>query len=314
MKILVTGGAGFIGSNIANALGENKDNEIVALDDLSLGIPSNLSAKVRFVKGSVKDPQLLQELCKGCDFVFHDAAKSSSPMFKENPSHGVDVNAIGFMNVMEAAKKNNVQKVIYASSSSLYNGSPMPFNEHQIISPRSFYEASFYCREVLARSYYLEWGVKSIGLRYFSVYGPNEGHKGKYANNITQFIWDVMAGKRPVVYGDGTQTRDFTHVSDVVRANILAMESGIDHGIYNVGTGVQTSFTSVIRAISEDLGSDVTPVYLANPIKNYVQDTLADTTLARSSLGFEAKTRLKEGIKRATAYWRDEKVPVITAN
>ncbi|HEY7734719.1 MAG TPA: NAD-dependent epimerase/dehydratase family protein [Nitrososphaera sp.] len=314
MKILVTGGAGFIGSNIANALGKDRDNEVVALDDLSLGAASNLSTNVRFVKGSVKDPHLLQELCQGCDFVFHDAAKSSSPMFRENPSHGVDVNAIGFMNVMEAVKKNNVRKVIYASSSSLYNGSSMPFNEHQFISPRSFYEASFYCREVLARSYYLEWGVKSIGLRYFSVYGPNEGHKGKYANNITQFIWDMMAGKRPVVYGDGTQTRDFTHVSDVVRANILAMESGIDYGIYNVGTGVQTSFASIVRAISEDLCSDIAPIYLANPIKNYVQDTLADTTLARSSLGFEARIRLGEGIKRATAYWRNAKIPVIPAN
>ncbi len=312
MKILVTGGAGFIGSNIANALGE--DNDIVALDDLSLGVAANLSANIRFVKGSVMDPHLLQELCKDCDFVFHDAAKSSSPMFKENPSQGVDVNAIGFMNVMESAKKNNVRKVIYASSSSLYNGSSMPFNEHQFVSPRSFYEASFYCREVLARSYYLELGVKSIGLRYFSVYGPNEAHKGKFANNITQFIWDVMAGKRPIVYGDGTQTRDFTHVSDVVNANVLALKSGIDYGIYNVGSGVQTSFASVVRAISEGLGSDITPIYLTNPIKNYVQDTLADTTLARSSLGFEAKCRLEEGIKRAIAYWRNEKVPVIPAN
>jgi UDP-glucose 4-epimerase len=314
MRILVTGGAGFVGSNIANSLGESKDNDIVALDDLSLGVPSNLSANVRFVKGSVMDPLLLQELCKDCDFVFHDAAKSSSPMFKENPSHGVDVNAIGFMNVMESAKKNNVRKVIYASSSSLYNGSSMPFNEHQFVSPRSFYEASFYCREVLARSYYLEWGVKSIGLRYFSVYGPNEGHKGKFANNITQFIWDVMAGKRPIVYGDGTQTRDFTHVSDVVNANVLAMDSGIDYGIYNVGTGVQTSFTRVVKAISEGLGSDISPIYMANPIKNYVQDTLADTTLARTSLGFEAKCRLEEGIKRAIAYWRNERAPVIPAS
>lgn len=314
MKILVTGGAGFIGSNIANALGEDKNNEIVALDDLSLGATSNLSTRIRFVKGSVMDPHLLHELCKDCDFVFHDAAKSSSPMFKEHPSQGVDVNAIGFMNVMESAKKNNVRKVIYASSSSLYNGSSMPFNEYQFVSPRSFYEASFYCREVLARSYYLEWGVKSIGLRYFSVYGPNEGHKGRFANNITQFIWDVMAGKRPVVYGDGSQTRDFTHVSDVVKANVLAMESGIDYGIYNVGTGVQTSFTSIVRAISEDLGSDIAPIYLANPIKNYVHDTLADTTLARSALGFEAKCCLDEGIKRAIAYWRNGKIPAIPAN
>ncbi|MGH9878685.1 MAG: NAD-dependent epimerase/dehydratase family protein, partial [Nitrososphaerales archaeon] len=176
MRILVTGGAGFIGSNLANRFAESADNEIIALDDLSLGTPTNLSEGVRLVKGSVMDRELLVELTRGCDYVFHDAARSSSPMFKDRPSEGVDVNAIGFMNVMEAAKENGVKKVIFASSSSLYSGLPKPFKESQVITPRSFYEASFYCREILAKSYYLEWGLKSIGLRYFSVYGPNEKH------------------------------------------------------------------------------------------------------------------------------------------
>jgi UDP-glucose 4-epimerase len=121
-------------------------------------------------------------------------------MFKDDPRQGVDINALGFMNVMESAKRNNVKKVIYASSSSMYNGLPIPFKESQIIAPKTFYEASFYCREILAKSYYLEKGVSSIGLRYFSVYGPNEKHKGQFANNISQFIWSITSGKSPILY------------------------------------------------------------------------------------------------------------------
>ncbi|MCI0564446.1 MAG: NAD-dependent epimerase/dehydratase family protein [Nitrososphaera sp.] len=306
MRVLVTGGAGFIGSNLANELAENSDNQVIALDDLSLGIASNLSNRVQFVRGSIKDPELLLRLTRGVDYVFHDAAKSSSPMFKDSPSHGVDVNAIGFMNVMECSRKNSVKKVIFASSSSLYNGQPMPFKESQILSPRSFYEASFYCREVLARSYYLEWGMKSVGLRYFSVYGPNERHKGKFANNITQFLWDVSSGTRPVVYGDGSQTRDFTFVTDVVSANILAMESDIEFGLYNVGTGRQASFNEVIEMINEQLGTAIPPNYVENVVKNYVQDTLADTSMAKHELKFEARYDLAQGIARQIENLRKE--------
>ena len=181
MKILVTGGAGFIGSNIANTLSREKHTAVVAFDDLSLGRPINLFQGVKFVKGSVMDYELTLELSKGCDYIFHSAAKSSSPMFKNDPREGVDINALGFMNVMESAKRNQVKKVIFASSSSMYNGLPIPFKESQTITPKTFYEASFYCREILARSYYLENGLNSIGLRYFSVYGPNEKHKGNFS-------------------------------------------------------------------------------------------------------------------------------------
>lgn len=304
MKILVTGGAGFIGSNLANRLAESSENEIIALDDLSLGVTSNLSDRVCFVRGSVKDPQLMLDLTRGCDYVFHDAAKSSSPMFKDAPSHGVDVNAIGFMTVMEASRRSGVKKVIFASSSSLYNGMPMPFKETQVASPKSFYEASFFCREVLARSYYLEWGLESIGLRYFSVYGRNERHKGKFANNITQFLWDISAGTRPVIFGDGSQTRDFTYVDDIVSANILAMESEVQFGIYNAGTGVSASFNEIVKLINNRLGTDIDPVYIENPVRNYVQDTLADISLARTDLGFKAKYDLNTGISKLIEHAR----------
>jgi len=288
MKILVTGGAGFIGSHIANTLSREKNTAVVAVDDLSLGMPINLFQSVKFVKGSVMDYELTLELSKGCDYIFHSAAKSSSPMFKNDPREGVDVNVLGFMNLMESAKRNKVKKVIFASSSSMYSGLPIPFKESQTITPKTFYEASFYCREILARSYYLENGLNSIGLRYFSVYGPNEKHKGNFANNISQFLWNMTNGDSPIIYGDGTQTRDFTFVDDVVQANILALQSEErEFGIYNIGTGIETSFSSIVEIINQHLGTDISATYVDNPIKNYVRKTKADISLAKSELEYE---------------------------
>ncbi len=298
MRVLVTGGAGFIGSNIANTLKkEDSKCEVIALDDLSMGTTSNLSKEIKFIQGSVMNYELVDHLTSGCDYIFHDAAKSSSPMFKEDSRIGIEVNVMGFMNIMKAAKRNKVKKIIYASSSSIYNGLPMPFNESQTIATKTFYEASFYCREVIARSYHLENAISCIGLRYFSVYGPNENHKGRYANNISQFLWDIAKGNSPTIFGDGNQSRDFTMVEDVVQANLLAMRSEKEFGIYNVGTGVQTTFNKVIEIINQKLGSDIKPTYINNPIKNYVQDTLADISLIKSELHYKPLWTVDTGIE-----------------
>jgi UDP-glucose 4-epimerase len=360
LKLVVTGGAGFIGSNLANALvrldleqtkeykksvketnaesGNKEDrkydnyierntrdpvNEVIAVDDLSLGSPSNLSPKVSFVKGSVMDEDLIQTLTKGCDYIFHQAALSSSPMFIDDPRKGLGVNVMGFMNVMESAKRNKVKKVIYASSSSLYNGLPGPYKETAVISPKTFYESSFLCREITAKTYYLEHGVNSVGLRYFSVYGPYEKHKGKFANNISQFIWDIQKGNNPVIYGDGSQSRDFTFVDDVVQANILAMikeeqqqkippynyieNEGNNHeapyNIYNIGTGTETSFNQVIEIINKLLGTEIRPIYVNNPIHNYVQHTRADISKAKLELGYQPKWMdVEVGIRELLTY------------
>ena len=301
MKILVTGGAGFIGSNIANTLSRDKNATVIAFDDLSLGRPTNLSGNVKFVKGSIMDFELTLELGRGCDYIFHSAAKSSSPMFKDDPREGVDINALGFMNVVESAKRNHVKKVIFASSSSVYNGLPLPFKESQIITPKTFYEASFYCREILAKTYYWENGLNLVGLRYFSVYGPNEEHKGNFANNISQFLWNISKAESPVIYGDGTQTRDFTFVDDVVQANILALQSEeMKFGIYNIGTGIETSFSRLVEIINQHLGTNIQATYVDNPIKNYVQNTKADISLAKMELGYEPKFSLDDGISVLT--------------
>ena len=305
---------------------------MIALDDLSLGTPSNLSKRVKFVNGSVMNYELVLELSKGCDYIFHQAALSSSPMFVDDPRRGVDVNVMGFMNVMESAKRNKVKKVIYASSSSLYNGLRTPYRESAKVIPKTFYESSFYCREMIARTYDLEHGVDSIGLRYFSVYGPNEKHKGRFANNISQFIWDLLEKKSPIIYGDGRQTRDFTFVDDVVQANILAMgirqlettghaidknndndnneyrkkkNSFPGSSIYNIGTGKQTSFNAVVEIINKQLGTNIKPTFVNNPINNYVQHTMADISLARLELGYEPRwLNVEDGIKQLLSLHR----------
>jgi UDP-glucose 4-epimerase len=183
----------------------------------------------------------------------------------------------------------------------VYNGLPTPYKESDNVTPKTFYESSFYCREALARTYNLEYGVDSVGLRYFSVYGPNERHKGRFANNISQFIWDMVEkGKGAVIYGDGNQTRDFTFVYDVVQANILALsgrkkqERGDTElfkrdgcKIYNVGTGIRTSFNRVVDIINKLEGTNIKPTYLKNPIGNYVKHTMADISLARAELGYD---------------------------
>lgn len=304
MKILVTGGAGFIGSNLAEKLAQ--DHDVTVLDDLYIGSKKNLDdIDIEFVKGTVMDEELVNKLCKNCDYIFHNAAMSSSPMFKEQPKLGMEVNVLGFMNVMKAAKENGVKKVIYASTSSLYNGNPLPYSEIQPITAKTFYEASFRTREIVAQTHYFENDVGSIGLRYFSVYGPRELHKGQYANNISQFLWDMMKGKPAVIYGDGTQRRDFTFVNDVVSANILAMKSEIDFGIFNVGTGIGTSFNDLVALMNKLLGTSIEPVYVDNPIRNYVHDTIADLSLVAKSLGYKPQWTLERGIKFLIDYYKN---------
>ncbi len=304
MRILVTGGAGFIGSNIVEKLSEEHD--VIVLDDLYLGNKKNVDGyHAEFVKGSVMDAELVNKLCKQCDYVFHNAAMSSSPMFKEQPKLGMEVNVIGFMNVMKAALDNGVKKVVYASTSSMYNGNALPFSENQPITAKTFYEASFRTREIVAQTYYYENNLSSIGLRYFSVYGPRELHKGQYANNISQFLWDMMEGKAPLIYGDGTQRRDFTFVRDVVSANILAMTSNINFGIFNVGTSIGTSFNDLIALTNNALGTSIEPRYIENPLKNYVHDTIADLSLISKSLGYNPQWTLEKGIKFLIDYYRN---------
>lgn len=306
MRILVTGGAGFIGSNIAEAL-VDAGHDVIVLDNFSLGRRENLSAiedKIKIVDGDVRDTETLEPLVKGTDYVFHEAAASSAPMFDSDPRTGVDVNVNGFLNVLELSRRHDVSGVIYASTSSLYGGISGRQKEDACVVPPNFYSVTKFAREHLARLYAKNHGLQTVGFRYFSVYGPHERPKGRYANIISQFLWEMQEDRPPVIFGDGSQSRDFTFVADVVRANILAMEAikkkrkGVSGESFNVGTGRAATFNDIVRLLNAAMKKKIKAKYVRNEIKNYVQDTLADLSKAKKFLGYSPQFSLKEGIRK----------------
>jgi len=294
-RILVTGGAGFIGSNLANYL--TLDNHVIALDDCYLGTPKNLDAAVEFVEASVLDPDLPTDV----DVVFHLAALSSYAMHEKDPAGGGRVNVEGFINTVDQARRDGCQTVVYASTSSIYGSQTAPSPEDMPVTVNTGYEASKMARERYAEYFSNHYGMSMAGLRFFSVYqgyGGAEGHKGNYANVIAQFADAIANGRSPKLYGDGTQTRDFTHVSDIVRGIKLAAEYELD-GIYNLGTGESYSFNSVVERLNKELGAVVRPTYVTNPIPKavYVHDTCADSTKMQTATGWEPRIEFKTGLK-----------------
>lgn len=292
MSTLVTGGAGFIGSNLVEELlaaGE----DVIVLDNMQTGSISNLEG----LQGSLK---LITASCNdlaGMDLqiekIYHLGIPSSSPMYKKNP-YFVGEALNGFIAVLEQAKKLGA-RVVYASSSSLYNGLLPPHQEDMTIQVADYYTEARLAMERLAELYLQLFDVRSVGMRFFSVYGPKEAAKKQYANMVTQFLWDMKDGKTPIIFGDGSQTRDFIFVKDVVQALQLAMKSDY-HGILNVGTGKAHSFNEVIEIINQTLGLNNAPRYVNNPIKNYVLHTRADTGKAKRKINFEAQMDLEAGI------------------
>lgn len=294
MKVLVTGALGFIGSNIAERL-VSEGHEVTALDNLHTGNEVNIAKikeKVRVVKMNSGD---VAKIGERFDAIVHQGVYSSSPMYRKSPERVSE--AIGeWISILEYARKTSC-KLVFASSSSLYNGNTPPFREDMEIKVTDLYTEARYSMERLAQLYADFYSFDVIGLRYFSVYGPHEKSKGEYANLITQFLWNMKAGKRPIVYGDGKQSRDFVYVDDVVRATMLAMDRS-GHDIFNVGTGKSTELNEVISKLNSKLGANLAPSYEENRIMNYLPHTLADTTKARAKLGFTAKVGIDEGIER----------------
>ncbi|NMB85471.1 MAG: NAD-dependent epimerase/dehydratase family protein [Methanothrix sp.] len=292
MSTLVTGGAGFIGSNLVEDLLASGE-EVVVLDNLHTGSLSNLEG----LKGSLKVIEASCNDLPGMDLcpekIYHLGIPSSSPMYKKNP-YLVGEALNGFTAVFELARKFDA-RVVYASSSSLYNGLLPPHREDMAIEVTDYYTEARLAMERMAELYKRLFNVSSVGMRFFSVYGPKEEAKKQYANMISQFLWEMREGRAPVIYGDGSQTRDFTYVKDVVRALQMAMKSDY-HGILNVGTGIAHSFNDVIAILNKKLGTDARPKYMENPIKNYVPHTLADTTKAEKEIGFKATTSLDAGL------------------
>ncbi len=296
-KILVTGGAGFIGGNACNALA-SLGYDVIAFDNLSLGRKENLDPKVHFVKGDVNDPAQLASV-GSVDHVIHLAASSSAPMFKEALVKSYANNILGYLTLLEYAQAHGVKKVLFASTSSVYGSSAVPLTEDQQISLPNFYAASKYAAEQASELFHKNYGLEIIAFRFMSVYGPHEEHKGRFANLVSQFIWGMEEGKQPIIYGDGTQTRDFTNVADVVQAFKLALETPKQFGfaVFNVGTAEAIMVKDLIPIINKHLKTSIEGKFIPNPIRvGYIESQLGDVGKIKSELGFEPRVSLEEGI------------------
>lgn len=267
MNFLITGGLGFIGSNLAARLFSN-GHKVTIFDNSHTGSEKNVETikyKIKIIKANASE---ITNIYEKFDGIFHNGIYSSTPMYKENPQ--LVAKAIeDLIAIMEYAKKYRT-RVVFASTSSLYSGMKPPHKEDMPVAVSDFYTEARVAMERLAELYNKLYEVKVIGLRYFSVYGPHEEAKGKYANLISQFLWALMKNEAPIIYGDGSQKRDFTYIEDVVNANLLAMNSSLGFGLFNVGTGSTITINEMLILLTKKLGKSIKPKYVANPIKNYV--------------------------------------------
>ncbi len=300
-RILVTGGTGFIGSNLANELAER--NDVVVVDNGYLGIEENLRSGIDFHEQSVLDDDLPTDV----DLVFHLAALSSYAMHEDNPRYGARVNIEGFVNLVSQARNDGCNTIVYASTSSIYGSQRVPSAEDLEVSVNTGYEASKLSREAYAEYFANHYDMNLAGMRFFSVYqgyGGNEEHKGKYANVVAQFADDIAHWRSPTLYGDGTQTRDFTHIDDVVRGLIAVAEHRLS-GVYNLGTGRTVSFNELVEMLTTELAVDVEPQYIENPIPDsvYVHDTVADCSKLIETTGWEPTVSLEDGLARVCSQY-----------
>jgi UDP-glucose 4-epimerase len=296
MKYLVTGGAGFIGSNLIKDLIKEK-HRIIVVDDISTGSLDNLKDvkdKIVFIRGSVGNVLKMKQL-KNLDGIFHLGIPSASPLYKKD--HFLTSRAISdFISILELAKRENC-KLVFASSSSVYNGNKIPYKEDQPIFVMDLYTEARYLMERLSKLYYDFFKTRTIGLRFFSVYGPGEESKKYLANLVSQFLWEIKKNKSPVIYGNGKQKRDFIYVGDIIRGMKLAMKSKIDFDIFNLGTGKTCDLNELVALLNKVMKKKIKATYVKNTVKNYISTQKADTRKAAKLLKFKSKVSLEQGIK-----------------
>ncbi|MDZ4659459.1 MAG: SDR family oxidoreductase [Bythopirellula sp.] len=307
MNVLVTGGAGFIGSHIATTLVERGD-AVRVLDNLDTGSRENLAhlgGKVEFVEGDVTDPQAVARAVEGVEIVFHQAALASVPRSVAAP---LDTNAVcvaGTLNVLLAARQSGVRRVVYAGSSSAYGNDPTRSKSERIVpAPLSPYAAAKLAAEGYCRAFTETYGLETVTIRYFNVFGSRQDPDSEYSAVIPIFVSLMLQGKRPTIYGDGLQSRDFTFVSDIVRGNLLAAAAqGVAGQVINVATGKQFTLLDLVASINRVLGTKIEPVF-ADPRPGDVRESLADISLARKLLKFEPQVSFDEGLELSIEYYR----------
>jgi UDP-glucose 4-epimerase len=298
-RAIVTGGAGFIGSHLSDELAE-RGYKVTILDDISTGKLSNIEAlrnrgNIDFVQGSITDLPQLQKLFKGSDYIFHQAALARVPFSVSDPLSANEVNITGTLKVLIAARDNGVKKVMFASSSSVYGDAPvLPQREDMLPIPLSPYALTKLAGEYYCTIFKQLYGLSTVCLRYFNVYGPRQDPHSQYAMVIPAFINRIAHHQSPIIFGDGEQSRDFTFIRDVIQANILAAESTAE-GVFNIGGGKNITINRLADLILKIMNSDLEPVY-QEPRPGDVRHTLADVASAKS-FGYEPGWTLETGLK-----------------
>ncbi len=306
---LVTGGAGFIGSHLVDRL-LLEGWSVRVIDDFSSGRVENLAdarARVELVQGDLCDQETLAQVTEGIDVVFHQGAVPSVPRSVEEPLRTNHVNVTGTLLVLEQARRAGVRRVVYAASSSAYGDAPeLPKVESMPPRPRSPYALQKYAGEVYCRLYHELYGMETVALRYFNVFGPRQDPASEYAAVVPRFVEACLAGRAACVYGDGEQTRDFTFVEDAVRANLLAAQAPKAPGqVVNVAGGKRVSLNQLLGEIQDLTGTGLEPVHQA-PRPGDVRDSLADLRRAREALGFEPSVSLRDGLRRTIEHMRNQ--------
>jgi UDP-glucose 4-epimerase len=314
---LVTGGAGFIGSHLVEAL-IARGHEVRVLDNLSTGSLANLEAvsdQVEMIDGDIRDLDTVRWSMRDVDVVFHQAALPSVPRSVIDPltTHQVCVN--GTLNVLLSARENKVRRVVYAASSSAYGNPPMapsgeilPKRETDTPMPLSPYAASKLAGEQYCLAFSQVYGLETVRLRYFNVFGPRQSPDSPYAPVVAKFIQSMLAGNSPVIQGDGEQSRDFTFVGDVVEANLRAAEApGISGRLYNVACGRRTSLLQLVGLLNQLLETRIPPVHEKGRLGD-VRHSLADVSAAWRDLGYRPSTEMAEGLRLCVEYWKQQQV------
>ena len=301
MKILVTGAAGFIGSNLVDGL-LGAGHEVRALDNFSTGHRSNLqhvADDIDIVEGDLRSYERVSWAVRGCEAVFHEAAMPSVPRSVQDPLTSSEINVGGTLNVLLAARDAGVRRVVFASSSSVYGDAPgFPRVETQATSPLAPYAVSKLAAEQYCRVAHLVYGLETVCLRYFNVFGRRQDPFSQYSAVIPKFIIMMGDAVAPTIYGDGTQSRDFTHIDDVIVANLLALDApAAAGGIYNIACGRQVSVNHLVAELNGILGTELEADYVASR-PGEVKHSCADVDRAQRELGFHASVEFAEGLRR----------------
>jgi len=307
MRYLVTGGAGFIGSNTVDEL-VRRGHNVVVMDDLSSGKAQNLDGvkgKVELLRHSITDLDRVHEACRGVEYVIHLAARTSVPRSVKDPIETNRVNVDGTLNVLVAARDANVKRVVFASSSSIYGETPtLPKSEKMAPSPISPYGVSKLVGEIYGQVFQRTYGLEFVAMRYFNVFGPRQDPGSQYSGVLSLFNAAILEGIQPTVYGDGEQSRDFTYVRNVVEANLLACETKQAAGLaFNVGTGGRYTLNHTLALLEKVTGRTAKAKYVS-PREGDIRDSQADITQARDVLGYDPRVGFEEGLKNTWEWFR----------